>query len=99
MEESYKLGKGIRRIRRKKNISQNELCNKIEMDQSYLSQIENGKIEPSIKFLTRISDYFNIPLVVFLWECIEEEDFPDNKKETFRYLKPSIDNKFKELFL
>jgi transcriptional regulator with XRE-family HTH domain len=45
----------IKEYRMKKCLSQTELAKILDIDRSYLSQIENGK-QPSLKLLERIAD-------------------------------------------
>ena len=49
------LGERIRKIRREKNITQEELAWRAELDFSYLNQIENGKANPSIEAIAKIA--------------------------------------------
>ncbi len=38
-----KLSKNIKRIRKKKNITQGDICRALDMDRGYMNAIENGK--------------------------------------------------------
>lgn len=55
--ESYlkKLGKNISQIRKKKNYTQYKLAQEILTDQSNLARIEDGKVNPTVKTLLKIS--------------------------------------------
>ncbi len=50
-----KLGKNIALIRKKKNLSQYKLAQEILTDQSNLARIEDGKVNPTVKTLLKIS--------------------------------------------
>ena len=50
-----KLGKNIASIRKKKNITQYKLAKEIFTDQSNLARIEEGKVNPTVKTLLKIS--------------------------------------------
>jgi transcriptional regulator with XRE-family HTH domain len=52
---NIELGKKIREPRRKKNITQEELAHRAELDFSYINQIENGKRNPSIEAIAKIA--------------------------------------------
>lgn len=54
------IGLRIRELRNKKGLSQIEFANKIGVKQSPLSQMESGKILPSIETLSNIIRIFNI---------------------------------------
>jgi transcriptional regulator with XRE-family HTH domain len=53
---------GIRQLRKEKAITQNELCGRIDMEQSYLSSIENGKMEPCLRNIELLAIGLKVPL-------------------------------------
>ena len=56
------LGKEIVRIRKNRNLSQDDLAVDCNMDRSYLAEIEEGKANPSLKVLCKIAEGLNIKL-------------------------------------
>ena len=44
-----RFGQRIREIRNQKKITQMALCGRIDIEQKYLSSIENGRMEPCLK--------------------------------------------------
>jgi transcriptional regulator with XRE-family HTH domain len=50
-----KLGDKIRVLRKKKELTQEELAYRSELDYSYINQIENGKRNPSMEAVERIA--------------------------------------------
>lgn len=50
-----KLGLKIREIRKQKNLTQEEVAYKAQLDYSYVNQIENGKRNPSMDAVERIA--------------------------------------------
>lgn len=86
-----KIGQSVKQVRKKRGISQKNLCKSVGITQSYLSQVENNKKTPSISVLNDIADYFEMPLSIMLWFSLKEEDIDDNKKEIYRNLKPVLD--------
>lgn len=54
------IGKKIIKERRRRGWSQKVLCDKADVSPSLLSQIENGKINPSLKSLDKIASAFSI---------------------------------------
>ena len=50
-----KLGNKIRELRKKKNLTQEELAHRSALDYSYTNQIENGKRNPSMEAIERIA--------------------------------------------
>ena len=55
--DSYlkRIGKNISLMRKKKNLSQYKLAQAILTDQSNLARIEEGKVNPTVKTLLKIS--------------------------------------------
>ena len=55
MNESEKLGKNLKRIRTAKGISQGEISRILEVDKSFVSNIENGKTKPTLATIAKIA--------------------------------------------
>jgi transcriptional regulator with XRE-family HTH domain len=50
-----KLGKNIAKIRKRNSMTQYKLAKEIFTDQSNLARIEEGKVNPTVKTLVKIS--------------------------------------------
>lgn len=59
------LGEKLRAVRIKKNLSLRELAARAEVSASLLSQIENGKANPSVRSLHSIADALSMPVDYF----------------------------------
>lgn len=57
-----RLGKEIARIRKEGDLSQEDLALDCYIDRSYLAEIEEGKTNPSLKVLLKISRELNLKL-------------------------------------
>ena len=57
-----RIGKEISRIRKEKDISQEDLALDCYIDRSNLAEIEKGKANPSLKVLCKIAKGLNIQL-------------------------------------
>ena len=55
VKELTTIGKNIARIRKQKGLTQEDLCGMAQIDRSYLSEIENGKMNVTIKALVTIA--------------------------------------------
>jgi transcriptional regulator with XRE-family HTH domain len=49
------LGENIKRMRLSRGLKQTELSNAVYTSQNHISQIESGKVEPSVDLLRRIA--------------------------------------------
>lgn len=82
------LGSNIRKVRKNKKLKLKELADITGLSISYLSQVELGKIEPSLTALRKISNALDRPVFSFL---IEERDFKNNviRKDDRKIIKAS----------
>jgi transcriptional regulator with XRE-family HTH domain len=60
------LGNRVRALRKKKGWTQVELSERLGIDRSYLSEIETGKKDPSLRILKAFADGFDLTLAQFL---------------------------------
>jgi len=56
------FGTNLRRIRRKRGFTQEELAHRVGMDVSYLSELENGRKEPCLRKMQELSQALSVPL-------------------------------------
>ena len=54
--------KGLRAVRKEKNLNQLKVAMDLNISREALSQYENGKREPSICMLNKLSKYFNVSI-------------------------------------
>ena len=60
--ELIKLGKKIKTIRNRLNLSQELLAQKCEFDRTYISLLERGKRNPSYLNLLKLSKGLTVPI-------------------------------------
>lgn len=53
--ESSKLGKNLKRIRTAKGITQGDIVRKLGLGRGFISNIENGKANPTLSTITKIA--------------------------------------------
>ena len=54
--------KGLKIIRKEKNLNQQKVAIDLNISREVLSHYENGKREPSLDMLIKMSDYFNVSI-------------------------------------
>ena len=59
-DDSKKLGENLKRIRTQKHITQTELAKTLEVDKSFISNIENGKTNPTLSTITNLAQALGI---------------------------------------
>ena len=61
-EDAKKLGENLKKIRTRKNISQVEIANILSVDRSFISNIENGKNNPTLSTITNLAKALKVPV-------------------------------------
>src|SRR5699024_9300605 len=92
------IGKAIKKGRQAKGLKQNKFAELCNLSQTHLSQIDNHKIDPSIKFLNLFKSHLDIPLSVLMYLSIEEEDVSPERRNLFKNLNPSVRNLIQEIY-
>ena len=54
--------KGLKRIRKERNLNQLKVAMDLNISREALSHYENGKRQPSIEMLNKLSRYFNVSI-------------------------------------
>ena len=54
-DEAQRLGENLKRIRTEKGISQGDIARALEVDKSFVSNIENGKTNPTLATIAKIA--------------------------------------------
>jgi transcriptional regulator with XRE-family HTH domain len=60
MSSGIKLGQNLRKFRLKKNLSQDNLAKILDVDRAYISNIENGRMNPTLSTLEKIAKALEI---------------------------------------
>lgn len=68
------LGLNVRRLRRAKKLSQEELAFDAEIDRTYVSQIERAAINPSLWVLQKVAKVLGVRVVELLASRNVRED-------------------------
>ncbi len=57
---SAQLGQNMKRIRAKKKMSQGDIARALEVDRGYISNIENGKKNPTIATIQKLANALSV---------------------------------------
>lgn len=66
MEIVQRLGANVRRVRQEKGLTQEALALSADMKRSYLSELEHGKRNPSLRAVGRLADALGVEPVELL---------------------------------
>ena len=83
MEEDT-MGEALRLLRIFNGYKSAELAKKLELSQSYVSELENGKKQPTMEVLDKYAKVFEMKkstLMLFA-ESLEGEEIKNDKKQT-----------------
>lgn len=59
-DEAKKLGQNLKRIRLDKGITQTSIANALGADRSFVSNIENGKTNPTLSTISSLAKALNV---------------------------------------
>jgi transcriptional regulator with XRE-family HTH domain len=59
-EEAQKLGDNLKKIRTKKGITQIEISKKLGVNRSFVSNLENGKTNPTLATITKLAQVLGV---------------------------------------
>ncbi len=59
--EAQKLGDNLKRIRTDKGISQSDIAKSLGVSRGFVSNIENGKRNPTLATISRLAKAINVP--------------------------------------
>lgn len=54
------LGIRLKQLRKQNNFTQEQMCEKLMMEQSLYSKYENDKISPNVEIIRRVASVFNV---------------------------------------
>ncbi len=93
------VGEILKSIRNDKKLTQTEVCKKVKITQTFLSQVEAGKKAASPEMFKRLCKFYGIPHQVVIWKSLSEKDVPKEKRGLFKQLSPAIDSLINEFFV
>jgi len=59
-ELSKKLGENFKKIREKRGLSQGDISRKLTMDRGYISNLENGRRNPTLSNIKRLAESLSV---------------------------------------
>lgn len=60
--EASKLGKNLKRIRTAKGITQGDIVRKLKVGRGFISNIENGKANPTLSTIAKLAEAIRVPI-------------------------------------
>jgi len=100
MMNKNKIGNQLKALRKAKNLTTQELADKVSISQSYLSRFENGRANPDIEMLESILTALGTNLSSFF--ASELEDMPEDLiqlLDTVKKLSPEARRKLNEFLI
>ncbi|MBR4793897.1 MAG: helix-turn-helix transcriptional regulator [Bacteroidaceae bacterium] len=81
------LGNAIMMLRKEQKISRVKLAERSNLSITALYNIENNLSFPSKETIDRLCASLEIPVSYLMFYSITEEDVPEEKRESFRFLQ------------
>jgi transcriptional regulator with XRE-family HTH domain len=60
--EALKLGRNLKRIRTAKDITQGDIVRKLNVGRGFISNIENGKANPTLSTIAKLAKAIGVPI-------------------------------------
>ncbi len=92
------LGKTIKDIRGKRNLTQKELATMCEVGQNTISMIESAGKNPNKTTLKKIAEAFKVPVPVLYLLSMEWEDVEESKRDKLKLIVPIIEKSLQQIF-
>ena len=92
-----KYSKALKLVRAARKITQKELAQKSNLDQSYISLIEQDKRVPGIDILEKLTSALEVPLYLFFFLASEKQDLKNVPEEEADRLSRNLLKLFVEL--
>lgn len=80
------LHKNIRCLRKRLNLSQEELANKIGLNRGNISSYENGSAEPKICNLLKLSNLFGVSMMDLTQQDLSKEEFLSTVNKNYQQI-------------
>ena len=61
-EQSKKLGANIKRILVEKDMTQGDICRKLDIDRAYISNVVSGNKNPTLSTITKIAGALDVSI-------------------------------------
>lgn len=91
------LGFAIKKTREELGITQVQLADMADISQTFLSQIENGQRNFSMKIANNIMRQLPVPNIRIIYNSIQIEDIELMKRDKYKILKPILESVLKEI--
>lgn len=98
--DKIKIGNQLKALRKSKNMTTQQLADKVSISQSYISRFENGRAIPDIEMLESILTALDTDLASFF--SSELEEMPEDLiqlLDTVKTLRPQARKKLNEFLL
>lgn len=81
------LGNAIQTLRKEQKVSRKELAERSNLSVTALYNIENNLSFPSKDTIDRLCSALNIPVSFLMFYSITDDDIPEEKRTSFRFLQ------------
>jgi transcriptional regulator with XRE-family HTH domain len=92
------IGKGIKAILKKSNMSQRDLAEKIGISETSISLLIQNKTQPRKETVELISNALGIESKILLLLSIDLDDIPKGKEELYKNIWPFVENAVIDIF-
>jgi transcriptional regulator with XRE-family HTH domain len=84
------IGETLKKLRKKRKLSQKEVADKSNISRTYISEIESGRTNPTYDILERIGNVLNIPFPIISYLSLDINSLPENHQKAFRDVESAV---------
>ncbi len=92
------IGETLRGLRKRKGLSQKKLAELTNISPTYISQIENGKRNPTIEIFEVIGKVLNVPFPIISFWSLDIDSIPKEKRKDYLRIEPALKAMLSEVF-
>lgn len=92
------IGVTLKKLRKRKGLSQQEVADKSNISRTYISQIESGEFNPTVETLESIGKVLCIPFPIISFLSLDINSIPESRREDYLKIEPTITAMIEEFF-
>ncbi len=94
-----KIGKGIKILLKKKNLTQKDLSEMTNLSETSISLVMKGHTYPRAGTLEKVSKALNVKTEIILLLSIDKEDITEDRKQFYDIIWDTIESSILALFV
>lgn len=99
MQPENNLGEKIRQLRKARGLTQEQLAEKLDIDNKHLSKIEKGSHKPTYKLILKLAEVLQINIYDLAENAVSKKNEDKTYLKSLKILNSAKNDKEKEFYL